>query len=63
MTEERKEKLDQLVNEVTNDEQDLEKIKELAAVLNIPYSEDPLQLLNNVLKGIHTEGPKNESSI
>ncbi|MCB0351520.1 MAG: hypothetical protein KDD38_10070 [Bdellovibrionales bacterium] len=63
MTDERMELLNNLVNEVTKDDQDLESIKKLATQLGIPFSEDPMQLLNNVLKGIHSEGPKNESNI
>ncbi len=63
MTDERTELLNQLVHEVTKDDQDLEILKTLTARLGIPFSEDPMQLLNNVLKGIHSEGPKNESNV
>ena len=53
----------ELVDEVIRDEQNLERIRALAAQLGIPYSEDSIQFLNNVLKGIHFEGAKNEPII
>ena len=59
--------LNKLVDEVTKDHFDVIEVKAMLANLNIPYHEDPLQLLNNVLKGIHedsgNQGPKNEQSI
>ncbi len=45
--------LNDLVNEVTKDEFDKSIVKSYMERLRIPYSEDPMQLLNNVLKGIH----------
>ncbi len=60
MTDSRMKILNELVNEVTRDDSDLNKIKQLTAQLGINYSDDPMQLLNNVLKGIHLEGPLNE---
>jgi hypothetical protein len=62
MTEERKSILNDLVNEVTRDDSDLEVVKVLTGKLGIPYSDDPMQLLNNVLKGIHFEGPFHEQT-
>jgi hypothetical protein len=62
MSEDRLQLLNDLVNEVTKDEYDAQMVQTLAEKLHIPFSEDPLQLLNNILKGIHTEGPKNESN-
>jgi len=67
MSEERTALLNDLVNEITKDHFDTEQVQKLLVKLNIPYSEDPMQLLNNVLKGIHFEEPKkglnNESKI
>lgn len=62
MTEGRKKLLNELVNEVTRDDSDLEIVKSLTGQLGIPYSDDPMQLLNNVLKGIHIEGPDHEQA-
>jgi hypothetical protein len=55
--------LNELVEEITRDIMDLARIKTLTAKLGITFSDDPMQLLNNVLKGIHIEEPKNESNI
>jgi hypothetical protein len=55
--------LNELVDEVTKDNFDVIKVKELAQVLNIEYSEDPMQFLNNVLKGIHSPGVKHEPHV
>ncbi|OFZ18044.1 MAG: hypothetical protein A2Z20_07990 [Bdellovibrionales bacterium RBG_16_40_8] len=55
--------MNELVNEVTREAMDFDKIKILLDELNIPYSSDPIQLLNNVLKGIHPEAPKHEPQI
>lgn len=63
MTDERMRLMNSLVNEVTKDELDIELIKTMLMTLGIPYSDDPMQLLNNVLKGIHSDGFKNESTI
>jgi hypothetical protein len=63
MTEQRMNTMGDLVEEVTKDDFDTEKVKRLLAQLGIPYSEDPMQLLNNILKGIHLEEPKNEPQI
>ena len=54
--------LNALVNEITKDEYNTQMVKDLVERLGIPFSEDPMQLLNNILKGIHSEGPKNEPS-
>lgn len=53
----------QLVEEITKDHQNVDKIKHLTGQLGISYSDEPMQLLNNVLKGIHFEGTKNESNV
>ncbi len=42
-----------LVDEVTKDAYDKDLVRKLMEQLNIPYCDDPMQLLNNVLKGIH----------
>jgi len=56
--EQRKQLVSELVDEVTKDASDLDKVKILAAKLNVEYADDPIQFLNNVLKGIHfEEGP------
>lgn len=55
--------LNELVEEVTKDIQDFEKIKYLMNLLGITYTEDPIQLLDNVLKGIHKPGVINEPSV
>ncbi len=50
-----------LVDEVTKDTYDTDLVRRLMEQLNIPYCDDPLQLLNNVLKGIHIiEGPQHD---
>ncbi len=52
-----------LVDEVTKDDYDKRLVRSLMERLNIPYCEDPMQLLNNVLKGIHViEAPQDDSS-
>jgi hypothetical protein len=63
MSEQRMNTLAELVEEVTKDDFDPEKVKSLVDQLGIQYSEDPMQLLNNILKGIHFEEPKNEQQI
>jgi hypothetical protein len=63
MSENRLNALGALVEEVTKDDFDPEKVKGLLLQLGIPYSEDPMQLLNNILKGIHFEEPKNEQQV
>ena len=55
--------LNDLVEEITKDHYDSSKVIRLVDQLGIKYSDDPMQLLNNVLKGIHFERPKNESNI
>jgi hypothetical protein len=53
----------ELVDELTKMAPDLEKVKNLMLTLNIPYSEDPLALLNTVLVAINTydkPGAENE---
>ena len=55
--------MNELVNEVTKEAMNFDKIKILLEELHIPYSVDPMQLLNNVLKGIHTEEPQHEPSL
>lgn len=53
--------LNQLVDEITKDKYDNEIVRSLMGRLGLPYCEDPMQLLNNVLKGIHIiEVPANE---
>lgn len=59
---ERMDFLAKLVDEVTREAPDPEKVKQLTAILGIPFSDEPMQLLNNVLKGIHSEGPIYESN-
>lgn len=63
MPNQRMELLNDLVNEVTKDDMEIEKIKSLTEKLGIAYSDNPLELLNNVLRGIHSEGPGHESSL
>ena len=58
----RMELLNELVNEVTKDAGDVEKMKRLSADLDISYSDDPMQFLNNVLKGIHSKGSSNDKN-
>lgn len=48
--------LNELVDEVARDVYDMDKVKNLTAALAITYTDDPIQLLNNILKGIHTPG-------
>jgi hypothetical protein len=45
----------ELVEEVTKDLYEVEKIKLLSQKLGVEYTADPIQFLNNVLKGIHFE--------
>lgn len=45
--------LNHLVDEITKDKYDNALVKGMMQRLGIPYCEDPMQLLNNVLKGIH----------
>jgi len=45
--------LNNLVDEITKDVYDKNMVKSMMDRLRIPYCEDPMQLLNNVLKGIH----------
>lgn len=53
--------LNQLVDEITKDNYDDNMVRGLMEQLRIPYCEDPMQLLNNVLKGIHViEVPADE---
>ncbi len=56
-------RLSLLVDEVTKDEFDKELVKKLAMELGIDYTEDQLQLLNNILKGIHAPETPNEQEI
>ncbi len=51
--EDRVELLRQLVDEITKDHYDDALVRSYMLRLGIPYNEDPMQLLNNVLKGIH----------
>lgn len=62
-TSERMRLLNELVDEVIRDSYDVDKVKNLMARLGIVYKDDPIQLLNNVLQGIHQPGVKNEPSI
>lgn len=57
---ERMKLLEELVNEVTRENLDQDRVQQLMNQLSIPYSTDPMELLNNVLKGIHSEGPNHE---
>ncbi len=43
-----------LVDELTKTTPDMEKVKMLLMTLNIPYSDDPITLLNSVLIAINT---------
>ncbi len=53
--------LNHLVDEITKDKYDDGIVRQLMAQLRIPYCDDPMQLLNNVLKGIHIiEEPSDE---
>ncbi|MEQ1664782.1 MAG: hypothetical protein ABL927_05345 [Bdellovibrionales bacterium] len=45
----------ELVEEVTKDVYEVEKIKLLSQKLGVEYTTDPIQFLNNVLKAIHFE--------
>lgn len=54
----RMQRMNDLVEEITKDEFDVEKVKTLTTELGIAYSEDHLELLNNILKGIHSPGVK-----
>jgi hypothetical protein len=51
--EDRVELLRQLVDEITKENYDDAMVRDYMLRLGIPYCEDPMQLLNNVLKGIH----------
>ncbi len=56
--------LNHLVEEITKDNYDDAIVCQIMGRLGIPYCEDPMQLLNNVLKGIHViEVPANEEDI
>ncbi len=44
----------ELVDELTKMTPDLEKVKTIMLALNIPYSDDPVTLLNSVLVAINT---------
>jgi hypothetical protein len=50
--------LNDLVEEITKDIYDIEKVKQMTSQLSIAYSDDPILLLNNILKGIHSEPPQ-----
>lgn len=60
---ERLDLLSELVDTVTAEIVDFEKVKILTAKLEITFSDDPMQLLNNVLKGIHQQEPTHESNV
>lgn len=50
---ERLKMLNELVDEITKENYDVDKVKALTKQLNITYVEDEMLLLNNILKGIH----------
>lgn len=52
-----------LTDEVSKDKYDTQYVKGLMNQLKIQFSEDPMQLLNNILVGIHQEAPKDEEYI
>ena len=53
---ERNKKLTELVEEISKDHPDDQFVRDHLLELDIPYSDNEIELLNNILKGIHSSG-------